>query len=93
MESAATSGIIANVYPNPNSGNFNVSISSSSITSGTAKVQLIGIYGNLIMSKDIALSNGTGIASFVTTNLSSGIYEVRYLAGKEIGSTRVVIAK
>ena len=90
VSSAATT---ATVYPNPNNGQFTISIQTAT-KADYAKIQLLGIYGNVILEVRAAVNgDGSIVAPISANSLSAGIYTAKYIVGNETGNVRVVIVK
>lgn len=72
----------AKVYPNPAVSNIAVSLSSSANT--TASVQIFNLAGNLVMSKQINLNDGSNVISLDITSLKTGSFFVKVSDGNQV---------
>lgn len=63
------------VYPNPNTGDFNISFNNS--LTGLATVKILNTTGKELYSKTLNINNSAAIESFSVLNLSSGLYFIR----------------
>ncbi len=77
-----------NVYPNPNEGMFNVSISSGSISEYS--VTITDMLGRVVESHT-NLPNGE--FSFDLSNQSNGMYFIRVQSGDAVSTHKVVLSK
>ncbi|MFZ4796125.1 MAG: T9SS type A sorting domain-containing protein [Bacteroidia bacterium] len=78
-----------NVYPNPNNGNFNVSMISDN-TEEVAQVTIINVVGQVVSSITIPNNNGV-INSEINANLSTGIYFVKVQLGSEVSVAKISV--
>jgi len=67
------------LYPNPVEGNV-VNVNFESLTSASAKIQLVGITGNTVMSKEVSVTKGSNSERLTLTGLVPGIYLVKFSA-------------
>lgn len=70
LESAAT----AQVYPNPTSGEFTIELSAS--TDSNVSMTISSLLGNVVSSKNIALTAGNNVINENISSLSNGVYVV-----------------
>jgi hypothetical protein len=64
------------LYPNPAEGNV-LSVNFESLVSSVAEIQLVGITGNIMMSKEVSISKGSNSERLTVTGLAQGIYFVK----------------
>ncbi len=81
----------ANVYPNPASNKFNVTVNSQKYINAFI-VRLFDVAGKQVFAKTITLNGFYYDAGFYTA-LSNGVYVMEIIAGDEKVVKRVVIAK
>ena len=74
-EEVGTSGITANIYPNPTLGNFTVEVSSE--TTRELVIEVYDVLGNLVMNKQQRVSEGETKLNLSIEDNQSGIYFVR----------------
>lgn len=83
----------AYIYPNPNDGNFNLTVKTIN-TNSNVKVQIVDMYGKVVKEQQLSVgSNGEAITKIYAAHLAAGIYEVRYASGKAMVSKKLVIVK
>jgi hypothetical protein len=81
------------IYPNPGNGDFTITFKTG-IKTNLAKIQLLGMYGNIIKELTVPVSEtGTIIAHISARGIDPGIYHVRYIVGKETGVVKLVIIR
>ena len=76
---------IMEVYPNPSNGQFNIS------TDLDGKVDVVDMTGNLVFAGSIVKAGNT--VPFDLSNLSSGVYFVRFYNSGATQTKRIVISK
>ena len=86
-------GIIAQVYPNPNNGNFTVRIESGITSKTTASIQVIDLNGRIVSNVSAVNNNGLIVTNINNSNLNNGIYTVRYTVGNVTNAVKMVIQK
>lgn len=72
----------AKVYPNPATSAITVSLSSSSNT--IANVQVFSLSGNLVMSRQLKVGEGSNVLSLDITSLKPGSFFVKVNDGKDL---------
>jgi len=77
------------VYPNPNNGNFNVSMTTEN-TEEVAQVTIINVLGQVVSTITIPNNNGV-INSEINANLSTGIYFVKVQLGSEVNVAKISV--
>jgi hypothetical protein len=88
-----TNEVIAQVYPNPNNGNFKISIATGIETNETASIKIIDMFGRVV-DRYTAANNFGYINKNVSNNkLSNGIYTVKYTIGNITNTIRMVLQK
>ena len=71
------------IYPNPNSGTFNVTVHSSEKL-GEATILVYDVSGKVIISREVNITSGINSVHFEGSNLMRGTYIV-FISGKEKG--------
>ena len=86
--------IAASVYPNPSNGSFKLSaqLSNSSETQA-ATVQIMNAYGEVVAVYNTTAINGAINLQVNAGSLGNGLYLVKYTAGNESGTTKLVVSK
>jgi hypothetical protein len=79
------------LYPNPNNGEFEVSLSGK--PSEKLTISLITVSGQVLMSKTVADFNGSYRESMQFTELPSGLYFLQIHSGDEILQKKVSIVR
>jgi PKD repeat protein len=85
------SGLGFNVYPNPNSGEFTIEISSTETAAVTYTI--INSVGKEIIKKEIRSVGGNQTEQISLGDLASGIYYVIMQSGENVINKKVVIQK
>jgi hypothetical protein len=85
--------IKAEIFPNPNNGNFTLSVQTGIVTSSIAKVQIIDMYGRVVNQFTTQNNNGTIYTNISDAKLVNGLYSVRYSIGTYSNSIKMVIKK
>ena len=78
------SNVEANIYPNPNNGNFIIELNSST----NKTVQIYDVNGKLILSQPI-----NGKTTIDAGNLNEGIYNLSIISNEGVVNKRLVIVK
>lgn len=79
------------LFPNPTSGNFNLSITSSIVSKG--KMTVINNLGQVILQKEIAVSSGTTNLLIDATDFNIGLYHVNFLMNNQSSNKKIIISK
>ena len=82
-----------NVYPNPNDGNFNLDIKSSSIIQKSLIIQIIDLNGKIVKKYVSQSLNGVFNKHFSESNLAGGIYTLRVIVNGKVKDTKLFIEK
>ena len=77
------------IYPNPVSGNLNISISSDE--SKEVLVNIVDIAGQLIHSEKLAAGSGQTIATVNTSSFAKGMYFVQLVSGNESTTKKIIV--
>jgi hypothetical protein len=80
-----------NVFPNPNTGQFQIEIGSNQ--SGDAEIALYTIDGRLLKQENYFLQQGTNMLQLNWDNLVPSLYLLRLKTEKTILSKRLVILR
>lgn len=75
------------IYPNPNSGQFNISFDGGS---GTSKIEIFDINGRLLQSREVQTQGGNYVHQ-VNENLSAGVYIIKVLHNDQASLHRMVV--
>jgi hypothetical protein len=77
------------VYPNPASGEVNISILAETAT--TAHVSLLNITGSIMLERDFDLIEGSNLMKLDLTRLVPGIYLVKVEQNDQTSYSRLVV--
>ncbi len=83
-------GINVNIFPNPNKGDFTLSMNGS--TSELYKIQILSVIGEIIYSKTLKSSGSTIHEEIHLNDISSGLYILTVLSENEKVVQRFIIA-
>lgn len=74
--------VAAKVYPNPAVSNISVAITA--VANTVASVQIFNLAGNMVMSKQVNLNDGSNVFSLDVTSLKTGSFFVKVSDGKQV---------
>lgn len=80
-----------NVYPNPSTGKFNISLHNFSVPN--TMVEIFDVYGKSVWSSNIELEEGKNIQEVDFSNFEEGIYIIRTSDGDAFFTQRLIISK
>jgi Secretion system C-terminal sorting domain/PKD-like domain len=86
-------GIKAQVYPNPNAGNFTVRIETGVTAKANASIQIIDMNGRMVENFTAVNNNGLISQNINNSNLTNGVYTVRYTVGTTTSAIKMVVQK
>ena len=85
--------VIDQIYPNPNNGNFKLTVNTGILENANATVRVVDIYGRLISQFNTVNNNGAIITDYKGSNLANGVYTVQYTVGSVSKSLKFVVQK
>jgi hypothetical protein len=85
--------INAEIYPNPNNGNFTLNVQTGIMTAAIAKVQIIDMYGRVVNQFTAQNNNGSIYMNISDSKLVDGLYSVKYSVGTISNSLKLMIKK
>ena len=83
----------ATIYPNPSRGNFKLSVNLKTSATVPAQVQIINAEGKVVGVYTTTAINGAINLQMNEAKLGNGLYLVKYVAGNESGTTKLVLSK
>ena len=83
----------AEVYPNPNNGNFILNVQTGIMTVAIAKIQIIDMYGRVVNQFTAQNKNGSIYMNISDSKLVNGMYSVKYSIGTISNSIKMMIKK
>ena len=89
----STNVINAEIYPNPNNGNFTLNVQTGVMTAATAKVQIIDMYGRVVNQFTAQNNNGSIHMNIADGKLINGLYSVKYSVGTISSAVKMMIKK
>ena len=82
------------IYPNPANGVFKIRDKVSNNNGNKVIIQVVDIYGKLLMQQDAPVDKNGNVSSTVNAqNIVAGIYEVRCINARTQHSKKLVIMK
>ena len=85
--------LFRSIYPNPNNGNFKLTVNTGILENTNATVRVVDIYGRLISQFNAVNSNGSIITDYKGSHLANGVYTVQYTVGAVSKSLKFVVQK
>ena len=83
----------AEVYPNPNNGNFVLNVKTGVTAKTTAMIQIVDMAGRVVAQSFAENNNGIILTNIYNNNLQNGMYIVRYTVGSVSNAVRMVVQK
>jgi hypothetical protein len=77
-----------NIYPNPVKTNLTLNFSSDNATN--AQIEIVNNEGEILLSKQISIAEGTSTQNINTASLVSGIYYIRCVTADGESETKFV---
>ena len=90
-ETEVKNEVKAGIFPNPNKGNFTVTIETGLEKATKATIQIMDVTGRMIKQLNAVNNNGVIVAQVSDNTLSSGIYNVKYTVDTFIGTIKMVV--
>ena len=81
----------ANVYPNPNNGNFNINIETGTTANMPAAIRVIDMYGKTVAQFNTMTNNGRIAKNISAGYLPNGLYTVVYTVGTTTKSIKMIV--
>ncbi|MFT3682678.1 MAG: T9SS type A sorting domain-containing protein [Ferruginibacter sp.] len=79
------------IWPNPNKGSFQFYLVENA--PDKVSVQLVDVYGKIVLQKNFIAVNGRIRQNILTANLSAGIYFLQFNTTKGINTQKIIIEK
>lgn len=93
QENIQANQFFVNLYPNPNTGSFKLTLSSLNSKTENAMVGIYNLLGELVYSSDIKINNGKSNADIEAQNLSNGTYYVKIITDGGTYNLKTIIIK
>jgi len=88
-----TNEIKAEIFPNPNNGNFRLNVKTGIAAQATATIQIIDMYGKVVNQFTAQNANGSIMMNVSDSRLVNGLYTVRFAVGSVTNSIKLMINK
>jgi hypothetical protein len=82
----------AEVYPNPSNGST-IQVNIENVSSSQVGMEIIDMSGRLVYSNLFAIEGSLQTAIVFDQTLSNGLYNVRFTAGDDVMTTRILVQK
>jgi len=87
-----TSSIVANIYPNPNTGDM-VNLNLTGIEQGDVFVRILDGMGKVVYTNRYTVEGSLNTIVTFSKPLASGIYLVEFTSDDEVITQRMMVAK
>jgi uncharacterized lipoprotein YajG len=81
------------IYPNPNNGNFVLTVNTGIAAKSTAIVKVIDMYGKVVAQFTAQNNRGAIVSNYTGTALANGVYTVQYTVGTISKTMKMVVQK
>ncbi len=81
----------AQVYPNPNNGNFDINIETGELTNAPAVVRIVDMFGRTVSQFNVTTNNGRIAKRVSLNNLQNGVYNLIYTVGNKTNTMKMMI--
>ena len=81
------------LYPNPNDGNFQLSVNTGITTRSNALVRVFDMTGKQVAQYNAVNNNGVINARYAASHLQNGVYTVQYTVGNASKSIKMIVQK
>ncbi len=81
------------LYPNPNDGNFQLSVNTGITTRSNALVRVFDMTGKQVAQYNAVNNNGVINARYAASHLQNGVYTVQYTVGNTSKSIKMIVQK
>jgi hypothetical protein len=81
------------IYPNPNKGDFKISLGSKLVKSEKMRIEIYDAKGNCITKMNYLIKAGEIEKQITIDNLTNGLYFINYTLGNQTGIERFVILR
>jgi peroxiredoxin family protein len=81
------------IYPNPNKGDFKISLGSKLVKSEKMRIEIYDAKGNCITKINYLIKAGEIEKQITIDNLTNGLYFINYTLGNQTGIERFVILR
>lgn len=94
VEAVNGNGEVVNIFPNPTSGNFSVSVNSNDMSAQEVRIEVMNALGQVLVTNVTNMTGGNIIEGIQLDNsVSSGVYFVRVHVGNNVYVNRLVLSR